>query len=521
MARKSSIDTQSIDTFSSNHTRSEQSNTRSEAQKERVSTACTYCRYRKVKCDGGKPFCSFCVHMGRSECIYAKVSEEENQHLRRRKRELRARRAAERLEAEKEQNLASPQSPSSSMFILNDLLSSSSPTSSSSNTATVSKRRRSSVPKRSRKRSMVDGTISSQSTPNIFSGSTPSQMNPDYPPEMTLSGLPTELTNTFSSDFLNLLTPQSTSTSTGNIGSSIGIEAQLDGSIPYVFTPNSIAINNTNHPFDVNAPTFDWTFEGIPSSAPAQSSSSSMLMDQKQESEQRGSDPFQQSEDQLNAQMVPSRSIFALAASTNSFTDSMTGTFDMTIPSFKGPSIRKLNLRPSNEEKSFENVQEENMTADCSRKNSIAFSTSSQIQTQNEQGDPLLRDMTIQLQDFTTTSTFVEQAALQQQSNQPDPMENFTIKRRFSNISEEVQSIYNLWPTSLFHPNQGKQQRASIPHPNEPESMPELKRFLCTPNNPFSSNPVMPLAMSVPLSERNQYVFPNFPSSSSSSTTSS
>lgn len=49
-----------------------------------------------MKCDGGKPICGFCQHLGRDCCEYTKVSKQENLRLRCRKRELRARRASER-----------------------------------------------------------------------------------------------------------------------------------------------------------------------------------------------------------------------------------------------------------------------------------------------------------------------------------------------------------------------------------------------------------------------------------------
>lgn len=468
MARKSSFDSQSIDTLTITNTPSEQSNTRSEAQKERVSTACTYCRYRKVKCDGGKPSCSFCVHMGRSECVYAKVSEEENQHLRRRKRELRARRAAEKLRAEQEQN-ASSQSPSSSAFILDNLDSSSS--------RSAPKRRRASVPKRARERSMASGSVTSQSTPNIFSSSAPSQVNQEFPPEMALSGLPAELTNTFSSNFFNLLSPQS-NTSVSNV--------EMDAN-SYTFPPTSM-----NSTFGVNEPSLDWAFGGLSSSAPA---STSMLMDQRQEQEH-----FQQLQQaEQKSQMVPPRSIFALAASNSSFLDSMTGTFGMTIPDFKGPTLPMANLRPSNEAQEKDEVGDR--TIKNFRQESEEISTSPQM-NQMEQNIPLFTDMQIQLQDFSTDSSIGELTNLSEQDFTAD-------KRRFSNITEEAQAIFSLWPTSPFHPDQGK--RASVPSPNEPSSMPELKRFLCTRNNPFSFNPVTPLAMSVPSSERNLYNnFTNF-----------
>lgn len=477
MIRKSSFDGQSNDLFTSTK---EQSNTRSEAQKERVSTACTYCRYRKVKCDGGKPSCGFCVHMGRSECVYAKVSEEENQHLRRRKRELRARRAAERIRAEQEQR-ASSQSPSSTAFILNPALDSSSP-------QTATKRRRSSVPKRSREISMASSSVTS--TPNIFSSSAPSQINQEFPPEMALSGLPAELTNTFSPDFLNLLTPQSNAT-IPNVDSRIDLGGDLGGNNAYTFPSTSMTMNNST--FDVNASNLDWTYSGLSSSAPAasSSSSSSMLMDQRQEQEHF--QQLHQAEEDQKAQMAPPRSIFALAASDNSFLGSMTGTFELTIPDFKGPTLAMSNLRPSNEVQG--KAELEDKPPNCFRQQSKENHLN-----QIERNDPLFTDMQVDLQDFNQSCSEQEIKAA---------------KRRFSNITEETQAIYSLWPTSSFHPDQSK--RSSVPFPNEPSSMPELKRFLCTTNNPFSFNPVMPLAMSVNSSERNLFNIANFAATASPS----
>ncbi|PWN32896.1 uncharacterized protein FA14DRAFT_181571 [Meira miltonrushii] len=481
MVRKLSFDGQSNDIYTSSK---EQSNTRSEAQKERVSTACTYCRYRKVKCDGGKPSCGFCIHMGRNECVYAKVSEEENQHLRRRKRELRARRAAERIRAEQEQR-ANSQSPSSSAFILNNL--------DSSSPQIPTKRRRSSVPKRSRERSMAGSSVTS--TPNLFSSSAPPQINQEFPPEMALSGLPAELTNTFSPNFLNLLTPQSNAT-VPNVNSNIDLGGNIGGNNSYTFPSTSMAMNTSA--FDVNAPNLDWAYGGLSSSAPTASSSSSMLMDQRQEQEHFHQ--LHQAQDDQKAQTAPPHSIFALAASNNSFLGSMTGTLEMTIPDFKGPTLAMSNLRPSNEVQVKTEV--ENKPMNCFRQQSKEDPLN-----QVGQNDPLFTDMQVEVEDFNMTSSHSSSNVLEQDIT--------AAKRRFSNLTEETQAIYSLWPTSPFHPDQSK--RSSIYSPNEPSSMPELKRFLCTTNNPFSFNPVTPLAMSVNSSERNLFNFTNFAAATSPS----
>lgn len=252
--------------------RSERSNTRSEAQKNRVSTACTYCRYRKVKCDGGKPSCSFCVHTSRCECVYAKVSEEENQYLRTRKRELRARRAAEllRIEQGKRANL---QSASSSKLILTTL-----DLPSSSSLQSAPRRRISSISKRSRARLMARSSGTSQSNPNIFSSSALSQHHQEsFPSKVSLTDLPAELTNTFSSNFLNMVTPQS-HTNFATVESSLN-----PGIDPYPFPPTSMPINDNT--FDVNTLNLGEDYGNLSLSASAAISSSSfplMLMNKRQ-----------------------------------------------------------------------------------------------------------------------------------------------------------------------------------------------------------------------------------------------
>jgi hypothetical protein len=45
--------------------------TASAAEMSRISKSCDLCKMKKVKCDGGRPRCSFCVKNGSAECVYS------------------------------------------------------------------------------------------------------------------------------------------------------------------------------------------------------------------------------------------------------------------------------------------------------------------------------------------------------------------------------------------------------------------------------------------------------------------
>lgn len=230
--------------FSSSIQNADQINSRSEAQKERVQTACTYCRYRKVKCDGGRPSCSFCTHMGRQgECVYAKVSEEENESLRKRKRELRARRAAEnRRQSITQDDVQRERSSSTaSQSLQQQLVSYPYPSTSPSGTEKRRKPRPRAQSGSTTKRSQsstdqIDPTRSSSASTNSYSvdrSSVSSSLDASH-----LSGLPAELSNTITPNFFSIFHQRNANEMQTSSGSS---NISIDGS------PASNTISN-NHP---------------------------------------------------------------------------------------------------------------------------------------------------------------------------------------------------------------------------------------------------------------------------------
>lgn len=399
--------------------------------------------------------------MGRSECVYAKVSEEENQYLRRRKRERRARRAADREMAKLAQR-------DQALDSMTDAAPSAVSSSTSSRAASSGpQRRRASAP--DRVRSSVRPRAKTMQVAQSASSTVSTTV-------LTMPNYPNKPSNSISQQFLAFL-PNTTSSSshvapellratTLPFSNHNRLDASYDRACaapvyPNIFAAAALASHGApsvdlrgDAVLDlIDTSSLAWQLDYIPSQ-PVGSAQAMMLND------------------------VPSSTSQTRASSSvSSFPDSFAAHFSSAEGHPRIGTEGSSNISAASDMHFEEDELPMSWTGSV-----LSLGANDNNAEQSGTDDSFFASLATDLPDLIPSS--------RSQGNQSFM---FAKASSFDDGSHQrtadEQMIYSFWASRKTAGRQQDMQDFAL--------MPELCRFLHTSNNPFASQPVMPLSMSV------------------------